>query len=173
MRFAVTIAALCVSMAVAGCSLHVSKHGVNGNIFGHSFSASKGSLPTGFPSDVPTPDASRVLGGGGADKGWDAAFAVTGTITAGTMAYVAKLRTAGYSISNFQSGTTPVTGTTGSGSTATTVTLTGATFQATDPQWTMQVASGSTSSITGTGLKAGEFAINVTIIPTTSTSQPS
>jgi hypothetical protein len=37
----------------------------------------------------------------------------------------------------------------------------------------MQVASGSTSSITGTGLKAGEFAINVTIIPTTSTSQPS
>jgi hypothetical protein len=159
-------------MAIAGCSLHVSKNGVSGNIFGHSFSASKGSLPTGFPSDIPTPDASRVLGGGGADKGWDAAFAVTGTITAGTMAYAAKLRSAGYTVSNYQSGTTPVTGTTGSGSTATTVTLSGATFEATDSQWTIQVASGSTSSITGTGLKAGEFAINVTIVPATSTTQP-
>jgi hypothetical protein len=65
-----------------------------------------------------------------------------------------------------------VTGTTGSGSTATTVTLSGATFEATDSQWTIQVASGSTSSITGTGLKAGEFAINVTIVPATSTTQP-
>jgi hypothetical protein len=160
-------------MAAAGCSLHVSKNGVNGNIFGHSFSASKGSLPAGFPSDVPIPDASRVLGGAGADRGWDAAFAVTGSITDGTMAYAAKLRSAGYSINNYQSGTTPVTGTTGSASTATTLTLSGATFQATNPQWTIEVASGRTSSISGTGLKAGEFAINVTVIPTTSTTQPS
>ena len=43
--------------------------------------------------------------------------------------------------------------------------LDGSTFMAKDSEWTIQVASGSTSSIKGTGLKAGEFAINITAVP--------
>jgi hypothetical protein len=172
-RLMLGIATLWVTTAVTGCSLHVSKSGVSGNILGHSFSASKGSLPAGFPGDVPTPDASRVLGGAGAEHGWDAAFAVGGAISEGTMAYEAKFRSDGYAITNYQSGATPVTTATGSGSTATTVTLSGATFEASNPQWMIQVASGSTSSVTGTGLRSGEFAINVTVIPASSTTKTS
>jgi hypothetical protein len=169
----VILAAVGLAVAAAGCGLNVSKHGVSGNIFGHSFSAEKGALPAGFPSSVPTPDASRVLGGGGADNRWDAAFAVTGTLTAGTMAYESKLRSAGFTITNYQAGSTPVTGATGSGSTATTLTASGATFEASDPQWTMRVASGSTSSVSGTGLRAGEFAINLIVVPTSATTTSS
>ena len=163
------IAAVGIALALAGCGLHVSKNGVSGNILGHSFSASRGSLPAGFPSAVPPPDASRVLGGGGAANRWDAAFAVTGTIDSGTMAYESKLRAAGYTISNYQSGSTPVTAGTGSGSTATTVTVSGAAFDASDSRWTIQVLSGNTSSIQGTGLKPGEFAIDLVVAPTSST----
>ncbi len=163
------IAAVGLAIALTGCGLHVSKNGVSGNILGHSFSASKGSLPAGFPSAVPVPDGSRVLGGGGADNHWDAAFAVTGVITSGTMAYESKLRAAGFTITNYQAGSTPVTSATGSGSTSTTVTLSGATFQAGDPQWTVQVVSGNTSSIQGTGLKTGEFAIDLIVVPASST----
>ncbi|MGH9078708.1 MAG: hypothetical protein ACRDYE_01280 [Acidimicrobiales bacterium] len=164
----VVITTLCVSTTLTGCSLHTSDNGVSGKILGHPFSASKGSLPAGFPGDVPTPDSSRVLGGAGAGSRWDAAFAVTGSITVGTMTYASKLRSAGYAITDYQSGATPVTGATGSGSTATTVTLSGTTFEATNPLWAIRVAAGSTSSVTGTGLRAGEFAINLTVLPTSS-----
>jgi hypothetical protein len=164
--FAVATVAACGLLA--GCGLHVSKNGVNGNILGHSFSAQKGSLPAGFPSDVPPPDASRVLGGAGADNRWDAAFGVTGSIGSGTLAYEAKLRSSGYTISNVQSGTTPATNPSDTGSTGSTVTLSGATFEARNGQWFVEVATGSTSSVSGTGLRAGEFAINVTVVPASS-----
>ncbi len=68
-RRAVGVAAVGLALTLAGCGLHVSKNGVSGNILGHSFSASKGSLPAGFPSAIPSPDASRVLGGGGGTTG--------------------------------------------------------------------------------------------------------
>jgi hypothetical protein len=153
---------------LAGCSLHVSKNGINGNILGHSFSGARGTLPSGFPSDIPTPDSSRVLGGGGADNTWDVAFAVTGTVEAGTMAYKSKLQSAGYAISNYQSGTSPVTTPAGSGSTATTITASGATFEATNQHWKIQVASGTTSSVNGTVLRSGEFGLNIAALSASS-----
>lgn len=159
-------------LALSACGLHVSKHGVSGSLFGHSFSAASGQLPTGFPSSVPVPDASRVLGGGGADSQWDVGFAVTGSITTGTAAYRAKFQSAGYVISNVQSGSTPGTGSS-SGSPSTTITLTGSVFTAKDGQWTVEVESGSTSSVSNGVLKAGEFAINITVLPAASTSSTS
>jgi hypothetical protein len=173
LRHLVGIAGVGLAVLLSACSLHVSKNGVSGNILGHSFSGAKGSLPAGFPSDVPTPDSSRVLAGGGADNNWDVAFAISGTFSAGTMAYESKLRSAGYAISNYQSGTTPVTGSTGAGSTATTITASGATFEATDPHWRIQVASGTTSSANGSGLRAGEFALNITVLPASTTTPSS
>jgi hypothetical protein len=167
------MASVGVALTLSGCGLHVSKSGVSGNILGHSFSVAKGSLPAGFPSAVPTPDSSRVLGGGGADNRWGAVFAVTGTITSGTAAYQSKLSAAGYAITNTHSGSTPVTAATDSGSTATTVTVTGVSFQASDPQWTIQVVSGNTSSIRGTVLKAGEFAISLVVGPTSASTTSS
>ncbi len=160
-----------IPMVVAGvslsaCGLHVSKHGVSGNVFGHSFSASDGQLPAGFPSGVPTPDASRVLGGVGGDNKWDVGFAVTGSIAPGTAAYQAKFQSAGYALSNIRSGSTPDTGV--SGSPSTTVTLTGSLFTAKNAQWTVQVESGSTSSVSNGVIKAGEFAINITVVPASS-----
>ena len=41
---------LASGLALSACGLHVSKHGVSGNVFGHQFSAASGQLPTGFPS---------------------------------------------------------------------------------------------------------------------------
>ena len=172
-RRLLAVAGLGLAVLLSACSLHVSKNGISGNVFGHSFSGAKGSLPAGFPSNVPTPDSSRVLAGGGADNNWDVAFAVTGTFSAGTMAYESKLQSAGYTISNYQSGTTPVTGSTGAGSTATTITASGATFEATDAHWRIQVASGTTSSANGSGLRAGEFALNIIVLPASSTTSSS
>ncbi len=163
---------MAAALTLSACGLHVSKHGVSGNVFGHNFSAASGQLPAGFPSTVPVPDASRVLGGGGADNKWDVGFAVTGSITTGTAAYQAKFQSAGYAISNVQSGSTPDTGAS-SGSPSTTVTLTGSVFTAKDAQWTVEVESGSTSSVSNGVLKAGEFAINITVLPASSTSPPS
>jgi hypothetical protein len=159
-------------LMLAACSLHVSKNGVSGNVFGHSFSAAKGALPSGFPTSVPVPDNSRVLDGGGTQNNWDVAFAVTGSLAAGTSVYGSKFQSAGYTLSNVQSGTTPVTGAPG-GATSTTVTLTGSTFTAKNAEWTVTVLSGTTSS-KGGPLKAGEFAINITVVPAseTSTSSP-
>jgi len=163
------------AIGLSSCSLHVSKNGVNGNIFGHKFSAAQGVLPAGFPSSVPVPDGSRVLVGGGTSGTWDVGFAVKGDLTAGTAAYQDKFRTAGYTVTDVQAGSTPITGATGvpSGSTTTTVTVTGSTFRATDPQWTVEVESGTTTSSTGGTLKPGEFAVNITVVPTSSTTTTS
>jgi hypothetical protein len=61
-------------LVLSGCSLHVTKHGVSGNAFGHNFSGATGELPAGFPTNVPLPDHSRVLAGGGTNNAWDVAF---------------------------------------------------------------------------------------------------
>jgi len=154
-------------VAVSACGLHVSKHGVSGSAFGHHFSVASGQLPAGFPSDVPVPDDSRVLDGGGADNDWDVAFAVTGSIAEGSSAYQSKFESAGYTLSNVQSGSTPVTGA-ASGSSSTTLTLTGSLFTAKNAQWTVQVETGSESSAKGHGLRAGEFAVNITVVAASS-----
>ncbi len=164
LRWAIPMVA--VGLTFSACGLHVSKHGVSGSVFGHSFSASDGQLPAGFPSGVPVPDSSRVLGGVGGDNKWDVGFAVTGAIAPGTAAYQAKFQSAGYTLSNIQSGSTPETG--ASGSPSTTITLSGSLFTAKNAQWTVQVESGSTSSVSTGVIKAGEFAINITVVPTTS-----
>ena len=157
---------LVAGLALPACSLHFTKHGVSGNIMGHNFSGAAGQLPAGFPSDVPVPDHSRVLGGGGADKNWDVAFAVTGPLGAGTSAYAAKFRSAGYTVSNVEAGSTGGTAP-GSDGPTTTVTVTGSTFTAKDATWTVEVATGSSSS-TGGVVHAGEFAANITVAPATS-----
>jgi hypothetical protein len=164
-------ALVAVGLTLSACSLHISKHGLSGNALGHSFSAASGQLPAGFPSSVPQPDNSRVLGGGGSDNRWEAAFAVTGSLTPGTTAYQDKFQSAGYTLSNIQSGSTPATGTP-SGSPTTTLTLSGSVFTAKDAQWTVEVASGTTSSSNTGVLKAGEFAISVTVVPAASTPPP-
>lgn len=153
------------AVILSGCGLHVTKHGVSGNAFGHNFSGATGALPTGFPSNVPLPDHSRVLVGGGTNNDWNVTFAVTGSVTDGTNAYQAKVQAAGYGISNVQSGSSPVPAGTGSSSTGTTVTATGSIFTAKNAQWAMQVVAGSTTASTTSGLKPGEFAINITLVP--------
>ena len=158
-------------LLLSACGIHISKHGGSGNLFGHSFSVASGQLPPGFPKDVPVPDDSRVIGGGGADNDWDVAFGVTGSLPSGTTAYQSKFRTAGYAISNVQSGSAPDTNAS-SPSPSTTITLTGSTFTAKNSQWTVEVVSGSTSSAKEGPLKAGEFAINITVVPTTSPAPP-
>ena len=157
---------LTAGLALSSCSLRVSKNGISGNVLGHSFSGARGALPTGFPTNVPVPDGSRVLGGAGTSNRWDAAFAATGSVTSGLAAYEAKFRSGGYTVTNVQSGSTQVTATTGAGAngTATTVTLTGGTFTATGSGWTVEVESGTTSSSGGT-LRSGEYAVNVIVVP--------
>lgn len=155
------------ALALGACSLHVTSHGVSGNILGHSFSGATGALPTGFPSNVPVPDNSRVLAGGGTSNNWDVAFAVKGTVSSGTSAYAAKLRSAGYSVSTIQSGSavTPTSTASGSNSTQTTVSLSGSTFTAKNSTWAVEVAAGTTSGSTNGTLKPGEFALNITVVP--------
>ncbi len=162
---------LATGLMLSACGIHISKHGVSGNIFGHHFAEAQGQLPSGFPSNVPEPDNSRVLGGGGADNDWDVAFAVTGSLSAGTMAYQSKLQAAGYTISNVRSGSTPDTDASNP-SPSTTITLTGSAFTAKNSQWTVEVVAGTTSSAKVGPLKAGEFPINITVFPVTSTSPP-
>ncbi len=164
-------AALAAGLLLSACSLHVSKHGISGNVFGHKFSGATGQLPAGFPSNVPVPDNSRVLDGGGADNDWDVAFAVTGTLAAGTTAYQAKFRAAGYTVTNIQSESTPDTNA-ANPSPSTTITLSGSVFSATNSQWKVEVESGTTSSTKNGPLKAGEFAVNITVVPAPSTAPP-
>jgi len=155
---------------LTGCGLHVTKNGVSGDILGHSFSADRGALPAGFPSDVPTPDHARVLGGGGTDNRWDAAFALNGGVTSGTEAYEDKFRSAGFIITNAEIGTVPTPSSTAAatGSTSTTVTVEGSVFTASTSQWTVAVVGGSTTAPTTGTLKPGEFAVNITVVPTSS-----
>jgi hypothetical protein len=170
---ALVVGAAC--LALSACSLHLTKRGVSGNAFGHSFSAANGALPAGFPTGIPTPDHARALGGGGASDRWDVAFAVTGDLAAGTAAYQGKFRAGGFGVTDIQAGSTPVTVTTGgsSGVTTTTVTLTGSVFRATDTQWTVLVESGTTTASTAGSLKPGEFGVNITVVPTSSTTTTS
>jgi hypothetical protein len=172
---AMAVVVAVAGLALAACGLHVSKHGISGNILGHSFSGAEGALPAGFPANVPAPDGSRVLAGGGTNNTWDVAFAVTGPLTSGTSAYETKLRSAGYTISNIHAGSTPVTAVThaGSSSPSTTIAVAGTEFTAADSSWTIQVVSGTTTSSTGGGVKAGEFAINITVVPHPSNTTPS
>jgi hypothetical protein len=151
-------------LVLSGCSLHVTKHGVSGNAFGHNFSGATGELPAGFPTNVPLPDHSRVLIGGGTNNKWDVAFAVTGSQASETSAYQAKVQSAGYTISNVQTGSPPIASGPGANSSPTTVSAAGSAFTAKNAQWTMEVVSAATSS-QGTGLKPGEFAINITVVP--------
>ena len=161
-----------LAVILTACSgLQVSKNSVSGTIGGHSFSGSTGALPAGFPSSVPIPDHYRVIAGGGTNNRWDVGFAVVGSISTGTASYQSKFTTAGYSISNNQSGTTP--GISGSGSTSTTLTVSGSIFTAKSAQWTVEVVAASTTGSTGGNLKPGEFAINIVVLPTTATTTPS
>ncbi len=161
----VPLAAL--GMTLSACGLSVGKHGVSGDVLGHKFSVASGSLPAGFPPAVPVPDHSRVLDGGGTDARWDVAFAVTGTVASGSQAYQAKFRSAGYTVTDAESGSTPVTAPADSpgGSTSTTLTVTGSTFTAKDASWTVLAVAASTTASTAGALKAGEFAINITVLP--------
>lgn len=167
------LAAAC--LALSACGLHINKHGVSGNVLGHSFSAASGALPTGFPSAIPVPAGARVLGGGGTDGGWDVAFAATGSVTSAATDYADQFRSAGYAVSDEETGSTVVTTPPGSagGATSSTVGLEGSTFTAKNAQWTVQVEAGSsTSSVKAGPLKPGEFAINLTAVHTTAGQAP-
>jgi len=166
-----TATLVAAGVVLSGCSLHISKHGVSGNILGHSFSGASGALPAGFPTDVPQPASSRVLAGGGTDGRWDVAFAVTGTISSGTMAYHDELAAAGYGVSDVQTGSAPDVGSSGRQSDApsTTVTITAYTFDAKGARWNIKVEAGTSTSSTA-GLKSGEFPLNITVVPTSSPS---
>jgi hypothetical protein len=167
-----------VAVMLSACGIHISKNGISGNILGHKFSAASHSLPAGFPSEVPLPDNSKVLGGGGVSDSsgtvYDAAFAVSGTVGPATSAYEAKFRSAGYTLSNVHAPSPISNGssTTGSGSnsTSTTVTVTGGTFTANNGSWTVGVLTGSSSSAVGSELKAGQVGMNITVTPTSHTS---
>jgi hypothetical protein len=164
-----SIALASAGLALSACGLHVSKHGVSGNIMGHSFSAASGSLPAGFPGGVPVPAGARVLGGGGTNGRWDVSFAATGSATVGASAYQERFRSDGYTITDAQAGSAPISPTGSAGTaTSTTVTVTGSVFTARSPSWTVEVEAGSSTSPTIGSLKAGEYAVNVTVVPTSS-----
>jgi hypothetical protein len=158
-----------LGVVAAGCGIHISKNGISGSIGGHQFSASIHGLPAGFPTSVPVPDNARVLGGAGTNGGYDAAFAVPGTVPAGAQAYEAKFRSAGFTVTDLTAPST--TGLSGSGqnSSSTTLTLTGASFSAKDAGWNVLVEIGSSSSTAFAGLKAGEFGVNITVAPASAT----
>ncbi len=152
-RLALPAALVATALGLSACS---SGHSVTGTANGQNFAASTGQLPTGFPSGVPTPSNSRVLGGGGAGSSWDVAFAVTGSVSGATTAYQSKLTSAGYTVSNAQSATAA------SGAA-------GSQFTATSSKWSVQVAGGSSpAAANGGALKSGEFPLNVTVTPATS-----
>jgi len=164
---------LAAALTLSACSLHISKNGVSGNFFGHSFSAEEHQLPQGFPSAVPIPANSRVLLGGGTSgggtTGYDVGFAVHAPLASGVAAYQQQFRSAGYTISDVHAGTTSLSPSTTAGSnnnTTTTLTLTGSSFTATNPQWTVGVLAGTSSSVVSDVLKPGEFGLNITVVPT-------
>jgi hypothetical protein len=143
-------------LGLAACSSGTS---VTGSANGHNYSAATGQLPSGFPSDVPTPSNSRVLGGGGSANNWDVAFAVTGSVPAATTAYQSKLTAAGYTVANVQS--------------AASASAAGSTFSANSSKWAIQAAGGSSpSSVATSSLKNGEFALNVVVTPASGAASP-
>jgi hypothetical protein len=161
-----------VAVGLTACGVHISKNGISGSIDGHQFSAAVKGLPAGFPGDVPLPGGARTLGGAGTNGGYDAAFAVPGVVGAGTQAYESKFRSAGYSVTDIGSPSTTELSGSGQNATSTTVTLTGASFTAKNASWTVQVEMGSSSSAVGSELKAGEFGINITVVPAPTTTSP-
>jgi hypothetical protein len=172
-RVVVSAAGVMVAAVVlAGCGIHISKNGISGNIMGHHFSAEKNALPAGFPSDVPLPANSRVLGGGGAGdangSGYEVGFAVAATVDQAFASYQNTFKNAGYTLSNVQapeSVTTPTgtSGSSGSSVTSTTVSLTGGAFTAANGSWNVEVVVGKSSEAFGGVLKAGETGISITV----------
>jgi hypothetical protein len=158
-----------VGVLSSACSIHISRNGISGEIGGHKFSAALHGLPAGFPTDVPLPDNARVIGGAGTNRGYDAAFAMPGTVAAGAHAYEAKFQAAGYTVTNIGSPSTTDLSGSGQNSTSTTVTLTGASFTAKNANWMVQVEIGSSSSAVSTELKTGEFGVNITVVSPSST----
>lgn len=154
---------------VSACGIHISKNGISGDIAGHHFSAALHGLPSGFPTDVPLPDSARVIGGAGTNGGYDAIFAVPGTVSTGAQAYEAKFQSAGFTVSNISSPATTELSGSAQNATSTTMTLTAASFTAQNGAWTVQVEIGSSSSAVSTDLRAGEFGVNITVVPATST----
>jgi hypothetical protein len=162
------VAGLCigsVALLTTACGIHISKNGISGDIAGHKFAAALHGLPSGFPTDVPSPDNARVIAGASTNGDFDAAFAVPGTMTAGARAYEAKFRSAGYTVTDISSPSTTELSASGQGSTSTTVTLTGATFTAKNGSWVVQVEMGTSSSAVGSELKTGEFGVNIAVAP--------
>jgi hypothetical protein len=148
-----------LAATVLGLSACSSGTSVTGSVNGQNYSAASGKLPSGFPSDVPTPSNSRVLGGGGGGNNWAVAFAVSGSVQSGTTAYQSKLTSAGYTIANAQSGAS--------------ASAAGAAFSATSSKWTVQVAGGSSSTQpTTSALKSGEFALSVVVTPASGSASP-
>jgi hypothetical protein len=161
---------LACGLFASACDIHVSSHGVSGNILGHSFAAGT-SLPPGFPKVVPLPPSSRVLGGGmigdASRSGYTAEFAVTGSSLASIFsAYEAQFTQAGFAVQVLQAPTTvtiPTTTTPGAHTSGTTASATAETgsFSATGPTWLVEVSTLSSSSIPG--LKAGEVGLSVNV----------
>lgn len=148
-----------LAAATLGLSACSSGQSVTGTVNGQNYSASSGQLPSGFPSDVPTPSNSRVLGGGGSSNNWDVAFAVQGPVSTAASSYQSKVTSAGYAVSNSQSAA--------AGAAA------GATFTATSSKWMLQVASGSGSTTpTNSALKPGEVVLNLVVTPATGAASP-
>jgi hypothetical protein len=172
-RGAMAAGLLAGALVLTGCGIHLSKHGISGNIMGHHFSAEQGALPTGFPSDVPVPADSRVLGGGGAGdsngSGYEVGFAVTAPVDQAFASYQQTFKNAGYTISNVQAPeavttpTAPAGPASGSSVTSTTVTLTGGVFTARNKSWNVEVVVGKSSEAFGGVLKAGETGISITV----------
>jgi hypothetical protein len=160
-----------LALLVSACSIHVTKNGISGNIAGHKFAASAHSLPAGFPTDVPLPSRSRVIGGAGFSdsrgSGYDAVFAVRGTVTTGLKDYESEFRAAGYKIT--ESSMAPPPATTGTNSPSTTLTVTGGAFQAANSNWNVVVLAGSRSTAASSKVRNGEFGLNLTVTPPAST----
>ena len=77
---------------------------------------------------------------------------------------------AGFTVTNAETGAAPTTPSVpaSGGSTSTTVTVEGSVFTASDATWTVEVVGGSTTAPTTGALKPGEFAVNITVVPTSS-----
>jgi hypothetical protein len=161
------------ALAFAGCSIHISKNGISGNVLGHKFSAEKGVLPAGFPSEVPSPSNSTVVYGADLDNNFNVGFGVTGSLNSGTQEYESKLSSAGFKISNVQTASTVASSGSGSGETGTTQTLNGDAFTATGSTYTVEVLSGTDTTLTKGLLKAGQFGIDITVVPNSEVSTTS
>ena len=156
---AIPVALATSAFAFSACSSGSSGTSVSGTVNGQNYSAATGQLPAGFPSDVPTPSNSHVIGGGGGGNNWSVVFGVSGSVQSATTAYQSKLMSAGYTIANSTSGA--------SSSAA------GAAFSASSSKWMLQVGAGSSATQpTSSALKSGEFALALVVTPATGAASP-